>query len=58
MQATIEKKDFLREIDVIEDREYILNELEKSKFEKSYSFEESYEYWMKYINNLQKKYDI
>jgi hypothetical protein len=26
--------------------------LKKSESEKSYTFEESYEYWMKYINNL------
>ena len=48
----------LKEVDLIKDREYILEELKKSEIEKEYSFEESYEYWMNFINNLAKKYDI
>jgi len=53
-----EKKNLLREVDLIKDKEYILEELRKSETEKGYSFEESYEYWMNYINNLVKQYDI
>ncbi len=49
---TEKKENLLREVDVIKDRKYILSELKKSESEKSYSFEESYEYWLKYINNL------
>ena len=43
--VTIDKKsNLLREVDIVKDREYILSELEKSKSEKSYSFEDSYKY--------------
>ena len=52
MKIITEKKDILREVDIINDREYILSELKKSESEKSYSFEESYKYGMDYINNL------
>jgi hypothetical protein len=38
------KKTILREVDIIKDRDYILSELKKSESEKSYTFEESYEY--------------
>lgn len=58
MKTITDNRGVLREIDIINDREYILSELKKSESEKSYSFEESYNYWLNYINNLWKKYDI
>lgn len=48
----LSKNNILKNIDIIKDKEYILSELKKSESEKSYSFEESYEYWLLYINNL------
>ncbi len=42
----------LKCVDIIKDREYILQELKKSETEKGYTLEESYAYWKKYIDNL------
>jgi len=58
MQAVIEKKELLREVDIIKDRDYILEELEKSKSEKGYSFEESYNMNLEKLNNLRKNYEV
>ena len=52
MTQLIKEKNLLRKVDIIKDREYILSELKKRESEKGYSFEESYKYWIDYINNL------
>lgn len=54
MKTILDKNHTLREVDIIDDRDYILEALKKSETEKSYSFEESYKYWMDFINNLWK----
>ena len=57
MKTIDEKKNLLREVDIIKDREYILSELKKSESEKSYSFEESYEYNLARLNKMYEKYE-
>ena len=57
MWAILEKKWILREVDIIKDRDYILEELKKSEFEKSYSFEESYNMNLDKLNKLRKNYE-
>ncbi|MDP2090538.1 MAG: hypothetical protein Q8K30_02970 [Candidatus Gracilibacteria bacterium] len=52
-----EKRNLLKEVDIINDREYILSELKKSESEKSYSFEESYEYNLARLNKMFEKYE-
>ncbi len=47
----------LKEVDVIKDREYILSELKKSEFEKSYSLEESYKKNLARLYNLTKNHE-
>ncbi len=44
MKTISKDENILREVDIIRDREYILNELRESESEKSYSFEDSYKY--------------
>ena len=44
MTQSTKEKNFLRKVDIIKDKDYILSELKKSESEKGYSFEESYKY--------------
>ncbi len=54
MKSTNKKNNLLREVDIIKDRDYILSELKKSENEKSYSFEDSYNFNLERLNNLVK----
>lgn len=47
----------LKEVDLIRDREYILQKLEESENQKSYTLEESYEINIKRLNELFKSYE-
>lgn len=55
MQET--KYTFLKEVDLIEDREYILQKLEESEKSKSYTLEESYDLNLEKLNKLFKSYE-
>jgi len=57
MTTIIQKSNLLRDVDIINDREYILSELKKSETEKSYSFEDSYNNNLDRLNNLSKQYE-
>lgn len=48
---------FLREVDLIKDREYILQKLEESENSKTYTLEESYALIMQHLDELEKKYE-
>lgn len=51
------KYTFLKEVDLIEDREYILQKLEESEKSKSYTLEESYALNLEKLNKLFKSYE-
>jgi len=40
----VKEKKILSDIDIVKDKDYIISELKKSEVEKSYSFEDSYNY--------------
>lgn len=46
----------LKEVDLIRDREYILQKLEESENQKSYTLEESYRLVMEHLDELEKEY--
>lgn len=48
---------FLKEVDLIKDREYILQKLEESENSKTYTLEESYALIMQHLDELEKKYE-
>jgi len=48
----VKEKEALKEINIIRDKNYIIQELKDSESEKSYSFENSYKFWIDYISKL------
>lgn len=46
----------LKKVDLIRDREYILQKLEESENQKSYTLEESYRIVMEHLDELEKEY--
>lgn len=42
----------LQEVDIVKDMDFIMEDLVKAELEEEFSFEESYKYWLDFINNL------
>lgn len=57
MTKILEKKSLFENVDLIEDREYILEKLNEVKNEKSYTLEETYDMLMLKIEKFKKDYE-
>ena len=57
MWVVLSKNNVLKKVDIIKDREYILQKLKESEDELWYSFEESYKINLQKLKNLASTYE-